>query len=44
VSEAEHRKKELLVVVLMLPLLLTMEVPFLKARFLLHLLLVLEAQ
>jgi hypothetical protein len=41
-SEAECRKKELLVVVLRLPLLL-MEVPFLKALFLLCLLLVLEA-
>jgi hypothetical protein len=42
VSEAECRKKELLVVVLRLPL-LVMEAPFLKAPFLLRLLLVLEA-
>jgi hypothetical protein len=42
VLEAECRKKELLVVVLRLPL-LEMEAPFLKAPFLLCLLLVLEA-
>jgi ABC-type sulfate transport system permease subunit len=40
--EAEHRKKELQVV-LTLPL-LVMEAPFLKAPFLLRLLLVLEAR
>jgi hypothetical protein len=43
VSEAECRKKELLVVALRLPL-LVMEAPFLKAPFLLRLLLVLEAR
>jgi hypothetical protein len=42
VSEAECRKKELLVVVLTLPLLL-MEVLFLKALFLLRLVLVLKS-
>jgi hypothetical protein len=42
VSEAECRKKELLVVVLRLPL-LEMEAPFLKAPFLLRPLLVLKA-
>jgi hypothetical protein len=43
VSAAECREKKLLAVVLRLPL-LVMEVPFLKAPFLLRLLLVLEAR
>jgi hypothetical protein len=40
---AECREKKLLAVVLRLPL-LVMEAPFLKAPFLLHLLLMLEAR
>jgi hypothetical protein len=43
VSVAECREKKLLAVVLRLPL-LVMEVPFLKAPFLLRLLFVLEAR
>jgi hypothetical protein len=43
VSVAECREKKLLAVVLRLPL-LVMEAPFLKAPFLLRLLLVLEAR